>query len=153
MKKFFLVIGKDKFFIYSRDNKGVEPVFIDGNPFRQYNPQNIKQDMTDLLEYLADAYNEASTDELEFSVVENSDRVCTANVSSVLGNRMKEQFSLDKIIANGMHHLQNDVSLHIKDYGVNYDGNSYKLEGDMAKKVEYSLLGFRLEPKQIMEYC
>ena len=95
MKRFFLVIGKDKFYVYRRGDNGIESVYIDGNPFRQYNPQNIKQDMAALLEDLADAHNEASTNELEFSVVENSDRVRTENVSSVLGHRMKEKIALD----------------------------------------------------------
>ena len=151
--RFWLVIGKERFYVYSKENHDLELEYIDGNPYRRYNPQDIKRETKSLMETLANVNNLGSVDELEFSVVENSDRVRNANVATVLAESMKEKIALKKLIVQAMNDLQKDKALHIEEYGINYDGDTYKLFGGEVKQVEYSLLGYRLETDKLIHYC
>ena len=147
-----MVIGKNAFYLYRRKNNGFEIEYIDGNPYRHYDTHSIKADLENLLETVADTNNLNSADEIFFTVIENADKIRNANVEQVLGNRIKEKISVNDILIRAFNALAQDKNLHIKDFGINYDGASYLFKNGRLKKDSYSLLAYNVGQEKLMEF-
>lgn len=147
-----MIIGKNAFYLYRRKNNGFEIEYIDGNPYRHYDTHSIKSDLANLLETVADTNNLDSTDEIFFTVIENSDPIRNKNVEQVLENRLKEKISVDEILIRTVNALSQNKDLHINEFGINYDGSSYIFRNGKLEKSSYSLLAYNVGQEKLMEY-
>ena len=147
-----MIIGRNAFYLYRRTNDSFEVEYIDGNSYRHYNTHSIKSDLENLLETVADINNLDSANEIYFSVIENADKIRNANVENVLGSRIKEKFSVDEILIRAVSSLAKDKDLHIDDFGINYDGNSYLFKNGKLEKNPYSLLAYNVSQEKLMEF-
>ncbi len=141
---FYMIIGKSKLYIYHTDNGKLEPEYIDGNPFWSYNQHTIKEDLFNFLDAIADGNNLEGTTDIEFSIVLSADRVRNVNILNALGEQVKENIPLEDILIRVINKLSEDKSLHIDDFGINYDGESYFLYNGRLDKGPYSLLSYTI---------
>ena len=149
---FYMIVGKNAFYLYRRTAFGFEIEYIDGNPCRNYDTHRIKADLKNLLETVADTNNLDSADEIFFTVIENADPIRNKNIAQVLGNRIKDKFSVDEILTRAVNSLAQNKNLHIDEFGINYDGNSYLLKNGRLKKNSYSLLAYNVGQEKLMEF-
>ena len=148
---FFLVVGKNKFYIYTRSEGGqLVPEYIDGNPFWEYTPHAIKSDLKKLMNALADGNNLDDINEIKFSVVKNADRVRNVNVISALTDYLQDEISLEEILQTAIKKLSDNPALHIAEFGVNYDGDSYVLKNGNLEKNSYSLLAYTISQEEFV---
>lgn len=149
---YYLVIGKDEFTLYRKNNERFEKEYIDGNPFYRYKLHGIKNNIESLLAILVDSNNLERTAELEFIVIENADRIRNLNVENYLGGRMKGKIMLDSILTKIINDLGKKKSLHIDKFGINYDNESYLLQSGRLEQNRYSLLAYNIEPNLLINY-
>ena len=149
---FYMIIGRNAFYLYRRANNGFEIEYIDGNSYRHYDTHSIKTDLANLLETVADVNNLSGTDEIFFTVIQNADPIRNKNVEQVLGSRIKEKFSVDEILIRAVKSLAQDKNLHIGKFGITYDGTSYIFKDGKLEKIPYSLLAYNFGQEKLIEY-
>lgn len=149
MNNFYLVIGKDKFFVYSERR---ELVYIDGNPFFEYEPRKIREAVNRLIEKIVDENNFSDKNDLKFSVIENIDSVRNESVEDELGNLIVQKYFIGNIIQETVSSLAKNPKLYISELGVNYDGDCYFLQDGDLWRYEYSLLALSIDTAEIMKF-
>ena len=147
-----MIIGKNAFFLYRKNDKNFEIEYIDGNPYYQYILHEIKLYAEQVLTALVDINNLDDKNEIELIIIENSDHVRNVNVEQVLEKYIKERLKLDTVLLRIMHDLLEDKNLYIKDFGINYDGECYILENNILKRDNYSLLAYTINQDMLMKY-
>lgn len=159
MKKFYLIIGKDKFLVYHKNKNAFELESIDGNLYVKYDIHRINSDMQNLLEALQNAYNLETMEELKFVVMPNSDPLRNSIIEKALSGETEQasyiysKYELKDILLKAIQRLSKDKKLHISEFGINYDGDSYILMDGILKQGEYSLLGYTIEQERLIDYC
>lgn len=148
--KFHLVIEKSKFYVYQFINDRFEPEYINGNPFWNYEVHAINDATANLLTALANANNLDDTNDIEVSVILNSDRVRNVNVMKALDGHVREELPLENILIRVIKALEKNAGLKITDFGINYDGDSYILREGKLEKMPYSLLAYTVHQKEFM---
>ena len=146
--KFYLVICKDKFFLY---NEKRESVHLEGNPFFKYESNKIREASIRLIETLIDENNLSSKDELQFEVIENSDKVRNGGVAKELGNLIVKSHSINDLMPKTVSALAKNPKLYIKELGVNYDGECYHFDEPMWRS-DYSLTALSIDPSEVMKF-
>ena len=152
MNNFYLLICKDKFFLYRDTNAGREIVYIDGNPFFEYDPRKIRESIRRLIEKIVDENNLSNENELKFVVIENIDPVRNESVEEEIGNLIIKKIFIGNIINETVLSLAKNPKLYIEELGVNFDGECYFLQGGELWRYEYSLLALSIEPSEIMKF-
>ena len=147
---FYMIIGKNSFHAYRLSDTGLEPEFIDGNPFFPYNPHTIKTDVGKFLSSIADSNNLDSTDNIEMSVVLNADRVRNVNTLNALGNKAKDKIPAEDILIRLVNNLSKNNELHIDEFGINYDGESYLMMNGKLQTRPYSLLAYTIKQEEFV---
>lgn len=139
---FYMIIGKSKIYVYRLKNEKLEPEFIDGNPFCNYATQGINDAVSGLLSSLADVNNLDSIDDVEVSVVLNTDRVRNVNAIKALDGHILQEVPLEDVLVRVIKRLSKDRQLKITEFGINYDGDAYILHDGNLEKKQYSLLAY-----------
>lgn len=149
---FFMIIGKELLYICRARDGALEPVYIHGNLFQQYNPYSntIKDDVRKILEAVADQHNLDAADGMDISLVENADRVRTENIKKALSGSIKRIIPLNDVLLRLVNSLRGKKELHIDDFGINYDGDSYLPRGGQLQRSAYSLLAYTVKPEEFM---
>ena len=159
MKKFYLIIGKDRFCVYHKDNNAFALEYIDGDPYMTYDIHRINGDIKRLLEALQQNYNLETMSELNFIVVKNSDPIRNSVIEKAItgeegqASLIKGKYELKDILVKAIKKLSKDEKLHISEFGINYDGDSYILEDGILKQGEYNLLGYTIAQECLIDYC
>ena len=146
---FYLVICKDKFFLYSELR---EKVYIDGNPFFEYDPRKIRESVNRLIEKIVDENNLSDKNDLKFVVVENIDPVRNESVEEEIGNLISKKIFIGDIINETVFSLAKNPKLYIEELGVNFDGECYFLQSGELYRDEYSLLALSIDSSEIMKF-
>lgn len=148
---FYMIIGKSAFYLYRRADSGFVVEHIDGKPYCHYDVHSIKSDLQKLLGSLSRA-NDVYDDEISFSVIENADRIRNVNIETFLENRVKEKIPLNNILVRAVKSFVEDETLHIDEFGINYDGASYILRNNILHKNSFSLLAYNVSQEKLLEF-
>lgn len=152
MKVFYLVIGNDKLFLYTKENDQFAKSYMNGVPYFEYDANKATACMNELLDVLVKEYNLETNAELEFIVLENEDGTRTKVIESALKDYIKTKISLSTVLADMMRKLKKDKKLYIDKLGINYDGKNYMLLDKKVIKSEYSLLAYTVSADSLMKY-
>ena len=142
MLKLYLIIGKDRFYLY---NERREIVYIEANPFFLYESNKIREAAVRLTEKIVDENNLSDKSELRFIVIENSDNVRNESVVKELGNLIVQKYSIYDLIRKTLAEFAKDSSLYIKELGINYDGESERKFSNAGFKAVNSFSRLALE--------
>lgn len=163
MQIFYMITGRDVLYLYEKDGMKYNRQYIQGNPEYHYQIHTVKKDMEKLLKELAEDYNldidmdhvdiqKANNTEMAFVMVENADPVLTEAVSRGLGGFLSQKYVLDSLISDIIRKLCSDGQPLVKDFGVNFDGNNYRLANGVIQRNNFSLLGYTLQPDDLLQY-
>ena len=130
-------------------DRSFEQVHIDGNPYVKYMLPNIKNEVTLLVDKLANIYNLDGRTDISIVLIENSDRVRNVNIKTALGDKITKSISINSLIEKYIHE-NNDTA--IAEYGVNYDGETFVMNDGKIQKRPYSLLGVRIDVDKLMKF-
>ena len=149
MTKFYLAICKNKFYLY---NDARKPVNIDGKPFFHYERNKIREATLELTEKIADEIKLADKNELKFFVVENSDAVINESFAKTQGKLIEKTFPLHELLCKTIQELAKNPKLYVKELGINYDGECYRMEDDFLTAKDYSLLALSIDPVELLKF-
>ena len=149
MAKFYLAICKNRFYLYDDARK---PVYIEGNPFFEYETNKLREATARLMEKLVDENNLSSKRDLKFFVVENGDTVRNEGFAKMAETSLAKRFPLDALLRKTISELAKNPKLYIEPFGINYDGECYHTEKGLLIKTEYSLLALSIEPSALLKF-
>lgn len=152
MQTFYMIIGKDALYLYEKNGRNYNRQYIEGNPEFHYQLNNIKKDIEKLLEVLVEEYNLDNQSELTFVVVGNGNSVVTEVITKALDGHISDKRDMGFIMPEIIQKLYKDEIPLVKEYGVNFDGNNYRLMNGKLGMYDYHLLGYTLNEDKIMEY-
>lgn len=159
MKTFYLIIAKDKFHVYHKNNNTFVPEYIDGNPYLKYDLHHVNSSIQHLVESLQHNYNLETMAEVNFIVVNNSDPIRNSMIENALngeetqGGYINSTYDCRDILAKAIRILSKEKKLHVSEFGINYDGDSYVLKDNILKQGEYNLLAYTINQKNLINYC
>ena len=145
---FILFVSKNTFYLYQDNDDVIKKSFI----AKTYNLYSIKEDVMSMLSILAKFNGSKDTSVIELIVIENIDEVRNKNVELILNKIIKKIVPLHQILNKCIKSLTVKRELHIKEFGVNYDGDSYLLKDETLQKIPYSLLSYSLKRDSLIEY-
>lgn len=147
--KFYLLIESTRLSAY---NVNREPEYIDGNPYVEYEPQQIKSAIGELIDGLRTNYNLDERSPLNFVVVKSRDELINSVVVDELSLRASvETIELDGLLKRALANLSKDRSLRIDELGVNCDDRSYFLRNGNLIDDEYSLTAYTMPSGKLLE--
>lgn len=147
---FLLFIGKNKFHLFDL-NKNCERITINGSEFFPYDLTKAKDAVNKLIAALANDYNIASESEVQFQVLENMDSTVNEVMLEALGGHIQAKFNIQSVIRKILNVLTKDQpNLRIKEFGINYDGNSFEIKNNKVEKEDFNLLSYTLDDASII---
>lgn len=151
--KFFVVVGKKALYTYEWVGQKYEIQFIEGNSEFSYNPSNAKDYMNDYLEALANEKNLGTVAKLKFDILDSDDAYCNSTVISILQKEgyIEKCYSVDNALTDVIRKLSRDRKLLIDEYGINYDGLSYKLQQGKLVKNKFDLLAYTIHCEDVID--
>mgnify|MGYP004474962147 CR=1 FL=1 len=149
--KFLIVIGKDALYTYSTIGQDIQPQYIEGSEAFSYNANSIGEEIESYLEALANEKNLGTVSKLEFDVLEGSNKLVNHSMYNSLKEYIDQWWKFDEAVANSLKILSKDKKLYIKEFGINYDGRSYRLEQDRLMQDDYDLLAYSVHYKEMAE--
>lgn len=153
MQQLIILICKDEFFVFD----GVEPVFIEGNDSFSYSLNRVQEDLAYLFERLSRQYNLSSSAEISISIVTNEDNFITETIKEAFRNQEKavsidNEYKIIHCIESYIKQLSNDKTLHIDEFGVNFDGVNYTIKNNSIEKQPFSLLSHAVRVPDLANY-
>lgn len=152
MKTLYLLIGKDRLYLYEKNGNSFERLYIEGNSFYEYDINNAKNSLEKLMQYLVDEYNLDTKAEIDFVVIDNEDKIVSEVMRQAVGEYEKQKYDIECLIKNVSQKLSRDKSLMIQRYGINFDGKNYLIDNDTIKKREFSLLGYTMQEDNLLKF-
>jgi len=148
--RFFLIIGKNNLFVYERKNNRFEKQFIEGNPFYPYDLSNSEENVISFLDALANEKNLGTKTKLQFDVLENQDFVRTKSIMKTMSDYVVNVYKIENVIVTAIKKLSKDKTLQIDNYGINYDGVSYKMENGGLLNSYFDLLAYAINDEDLV---
>ena len=149
--KFLIVLGNQSIDTYDYGEKGIEPRFIEGSPSYPISLGNASADMRRYMEDLTNELNMDSTSDLEFDILEGSDRSLNEMIEAFIQEHIRKVYTLKDTLKTIIQKLARDDSLMIASYGINYGGKSYILEGQNLQEGEFDLLAYTIHSGDVMQ--
>lgn len=149
--RFFVIIGKNALSVYEKNGNSYEKQFIEGSPSYPYDVNHVEEHLDHFLNALANEKNLGTRAKLEFDILENKDPIRTNSVLRILGDYTKDRQKLSDTIQTVIKKLARDKSLWIDTYGINYDGECYRMEGQKLQTHPFDLLAYTVEEDDMME--
>lgn len=151
--KLFVAIGKKALYTYEKDGQKFNIEYIEGHDAFPYNPRNAADDINDYLEALSNEKNLGTKAKLEFDVLDSVDEYCNTAVFHVLEgeNYVNRRYPINVALEEVIKKLSKDKKLLIDEYGINYDGNSYKIQNGKLVKREFDLLAYTVHCKDVID--
>lgn len=150
MIKLYLLIGKDKLFLYEKKDRQYTRQYVEGSPYFSYDLRRAKDAAETLLKALENEYNLSGTSEIDLAVIENRDPQCSEVMKAALGDNVVETLPLGNALKSAIQRLRREKKEKIDELGVNFDGVHYKLAGDSLLEGPFSLLGYPLSEDKLM---
>ncbi len=149
MLQYFLVICKNRFYVYRTDGA---PEYFGGNDYFEYEQSKIREAAAQLVEEILSNNNLADRNELQFALIENSDAVRNEIVLKELKNLVVQRYAVNDLVYAAMVDLAKNPALYIRELGVNYDGESHHLDANNPMwRGAYSLLALTIEPIELLK--
>ncbi len=152
MQKFFLVIGKEKLYLYVCQGERCEKQYIEGNPDFSYHINHVSNDIKRLFQSLMNEYNLQSEAELQFTVINNEDFIYSEAVNQALGQKVVKNWDLEEVMVSAIQKMNSDKSLLIDEFGANFDGKNYIMRAGKLEKTEFNLLGYLLKEDDLLKF-
>lgn len=152
MQTIYLLIGKEKLYLYEKNANLFERLYIEGNPDYSYDINNVKYGIQQLMDNLVNEYNLDTKAEIDFIVIDNENEIISEVVEKIIGEYESKKYTIDSIIIKVFNKLSRDKKLLIEEYGINFDGKNYLLINGNLNKKEFSLLGYTLQEDNLMKY-
>lgn len=149
MMTFYLAICRNRFYFYSDNCK---PVYLDGEPFFEYESGKIREATGRLTEKIVDENNLSNANELRFLVIENSDAALNDGFAKAQGIRIDKRFPLNELLRKTIDDLAKNPKLYVGELGVNYDGKCYRLENSLLTVRDFSLTALTIEPQALIKF-
>lgn len=150
MVRFYMLIGKDKLFLYEKINQQYVRQHVEGNPYFSYDLHQAKEAAERLLKVLENEYNLDGPSEIDIVIIENRDPQYSEIMKKAFENNAIETWSLDTVLKPAIQRLRREKREHIDELGVNFDGAHYMVEGDSLREGSFSLLGYLLSEDKLM---
>ena len=142
---FLLFIGKNKFHLFDLD-ANCERIFINGNESFSYDITKARDAVKKLISSLANDYNLAHESEVQFQVLENMDSTVNEVLFEALNGHIQAKFNIGLVIKKILSVLTKEhPDLRVKDFGINYDGNSFEIKNNKVLKNEFDLLAYTVD--------
>lgn len=152
MQMFYVIIGRDKLYLYEKKGEEYSRQYIAGNPEFHYQINNVKQDVEKMMDILVEEYNLENRSELSFFLIGNSDPFITETVSRALEGYIAGLHELSRSLAEIIKRFSEDEKLLVKEFGINFDGVNYCLVNGEIKGTDYSLLGYTLQTDDLIGF-
>lgn len=150
MQTIFLVIGRDRITVFEKNGRGYVKQYINGNPHVEYHRNQLSDKVAGLVEYLVNEFNLSTRAELEFDVLENEDPDSTREVVQALDGLPANIIMLKTVISEILEKLSRDKKLKTDILGINYDGVSYKRNGQEIMKSTFDLLSCTITAEKLV---
>lgn len=145
-----MLIGKNKLFLYEKNNQKYTRQFVEGNPDFPYDPRQAKDAAETLLKILENEYNLDGPGEIDLVIIENRDSQRSEIMNKALGDNVVETWPLDKVLKAAVQRLRREKKERIDELGINFDGAHYLIEGDSLREGPFSLLAYPLSEDRLM---
>lgn len=152
MQTFCVITKKNTLSLYEKDGNHYSKVYLNGNDEYAYSINSTQDCIDRFMNSMAEEYNLDSIGEIDLILIDNEDRIIAESVINAFGDSVKEVVQIEKLIPEIMMKLDRDKSLHISDYGINYDGKKYMLHENCVSKEEFSLLAYTISDDQIIRH-
>ena len=150
MQTFYMVVEKERLYLFERSKNGFDRVYIEGNPDFLYSINAIRDYMKRLSAFIYEEYNLEHEEEMAFTLIDNENKIISDAIVNTLSGHIIEKINVECLIKYIILELQRDEKLYISEYGVNYDGRNYILKGNEIIKSDFSLLGYTLDCEEII---
>lgn len=149
--KFFMIIGRNALYTYEKNGQKFEQQFIEGSEIYPYSISSISEDVDSYLDALANEKNLGTKAKLEFDILESANLLANTGVLNVLEEYVENKYSLDDAIPTVLKKLSRDKKLLINEYGINYDGCSYKAGNGQLIRGEFDLLAYTVHYNDMID--
>ena len=150
MKNFYLAVCRNRFYVYDGETRQAE--HIDGNPFVEYEPNKAREGVRRLVTSMLENRNKEDRWEFHFDLIESTDGLLNEAVTRELAERDMKRYAAADLVGRAINDLLNDPKLHVRELGVNYDGECYYAGEDLMRRGEYSLTALTLTPEALLKY-
>lgn len=148
--KFLIVIGNNALYTYECSGQQFIIQYIEGSVEFNISVVNIREDVTNFMEVLANEKNLGTIAKLEFDVLEGTEANLNKAIINALEGHVEKVYDLEETLKKILVKLQRDKKLMIDTYGINYNGYSYKCSGNGLKHDEYDLLAYTIHSDDVV---
>lgn len=151
MPRMCILLRKGHFYIMGLEEA---PESISLERTIKYHRSHLTEKIKQIKDELVQGFNLLDDKELSFILIGNDDSVLTEQVASALGSQLSiSPLSLESFLIPYIDHLNEEPSLYINEFGVNFDGNNFLPQKGMLKKSEFNLFGYTVQNDQFMRFC
>ena len=147
---FFVIIGKESLYVYEKVGNKFEKQFIEGSYCYPYDINNGDEEIDTFMDALANEKNLGTKAKLQFDILESEDQIHTNYVLKSMDQYICEKYELADTIFMLLKKLLKDKTLKIEKYGINYDGNCYRINNQQLVKGPFNLLAYTICEDDIM---
>lgn len=152
MQMFYVIIGRDKLYLYEKNGEEYSRQYIAGYPEFHYQINNVKNDSGKMMDGLVEEYNLENRSELSFCLIGNKDPFITETVSTAFEEYIADRIDLCVIMSEIVKKLSMDEKLLVEEYGVNFGDINYRLVDEALQVTDYSLLGYTLQADDLVRF-
>ena len=127
--QFFLVVNQKGICTFEKNDDKLTTLFVEGCELFPIDGGRVKECCESYMRALANEKNLGNQNMLEFEILESSDKILNMKVLKALNGLVKKTYDLTSTMQYVIEKLSADSSLRIKEFGVNYDGCSYMIQG------------------------
>lgn len=150
MQEFYVIVGRELLYLYEKEGTKYSRQYIKGKPEFRYQLNQAKVDMERLINLLADEYNLDNNSDMQFTLIENVDKMVNEAIYRGLEGYLAKSCPLDAVMSDVVKKLEMDGVPFLKEYGVNFDGVNFRQSDSGIQKLEFSLLGCTLQADDLM---
>lgn len=118
----------------------------------KFQPGHLAGQIELFMDELSKVFRLKDNKSLSISLIENSLEELNKTAIACLGDALHDTISITKILQKYMKHLDNDKSLDIMKYGVNFDGWNWISVDSTLKKNNFSLLGYTIDISDFFKF-
>lgn len=152
MHTFYMIISKEKLYLYKKDNDEYLRQQIEGNYYFRYSINNVRNDVNRLLNSLVKEFNMDTRAEIMLVVIDNEDDITSRSIEASIKEYTVDKYDISTLMLKVLKTLDKDSSLLINEFGVNFDGKNYIQKDDRIVKKGFNLLGYTLDEDDLMKY-
>lgn len=152
MMTLYLLIERDKIFLYQKNGNNFVSQYIEGNDHVDYELNSIEDNITQVLNFLLDELNLASTNEFDFKIIVDESKFNFVAGKVVKALKSAEISSVEIIDMKPILFRFISSKSEANDDGVNFDGNNYVIVNSELQLRNFSLMGITLNEKDLMKF-